>query len=306
MNIPGFSQESLDAVSAMLYAEVGQPSAEPCPPKPPPQPKPPSQPPQPPQPQAIAATQTDPQTQNQQQPKKPKCIPQQTSQTVNHSETFDFTRCVRPNGTAYGTRGKCRKGTEEAKETKGRKSKGTEEAKETKGRKSKSLFMAGSDVDFVELEKKAEEWRQEAGLSAFPGTIDWQHDMVHALVHEFLGGSNNIGEWIGQGSKSPTPAEETLVNMIHRAAALKGRGDDPKELLNNDLELRKYFERDINFLTGRGNIKDQYLKLYFNQNGEPAVDKFIQKIKEIAATPGFDKLLDAAHRVFTTAGEYVL
>lgn len=27
---------------------------------------------------------------------------------------FDFTRCVRPNGSAYGTSGKCRKGTEEA------------------------------------------------------------------------------------------------------------------------------------------------------------------------------------------------
>jgi hypothetical protein len=33
-------------------------------------------------------------------------------------DTYDFTRCVRPNGTAYGTRGKCRKGTESAKEPK--------------------------------------------------------------------------------------------------------------------------------------------------------------------------------------------
>jgi hypothetical protein len=27
-------------------------------------------------------------------------------------DTYDFTRCVRPDGTAYGTRGKCRKGAE--------------------------------------------------------------------------------------------------------------------------------------------------------------------------------------------------
>jgi hypothetical protein len=27
-------------------------------------------------------------------------------------DTYDFTRCVRPDGTAYGTRGKCRKGSE--------------------------------------------------------------------------------------------------------------------------------------------------------------------------------------------------
>lgn len=30
-------------------------------------------------------------------------------------ETYDFTRCVRADGTAYGTRGKCRQGSEEAK-----------------------------------------------------------------------------------------------------------------------------------------------------------------------------------------------
>lgn len=30
--------------------------------------------------------------------------------------SYDFTRCVRPDGSVYGTRGKCRKGTETAKE----------------------------------------------------------------------------------------------------------------------------------------------------------------------------------------------
>ncbi len=32
------------------------------------------------------------------------------------SGTLDYTRCVRPNGTAYGTGGKCRKGTEKQKD----------------------------------------------------------------------------------------------------------------------------------------------------------------------------------------------
>jgi len=31
---------------------------------------------------------------------------------ASDQEIFEFTRCVRPNGTAYGTSGKCRKGTE--------------------------------------------------------------------------------------------------------------------------------------------------------------------------------------------------
>ena len=34
----------------------------------------------------------------------------------SESGTYDFARCVRPDGTAYGTGGKCRKGTEEAKQ----------------------------------------------------------------------------------------------------------------------------------------------------------------------------------------------
>ena len=40
------------------------------------------------------------------------------TQAADFSEggTYDFTRCVRPDGSAYGTGGKCRKGTEGAKE----------------------------------------------------------------------------------------------------------------------------------------------------------------------------------------------
>ena len=38
------------------------------------------------------------------------------AQSLEFSEggTYDFTRCVRPNGSAYGTGGQCKKGTEEA------------------------------------------------------------------------------------------------------------------------------------------------------------------------------------------------
>lgn len=39
--------------------------------------------------------------------------------SVNFSEHHDFTRCVRPNGTVYGSRGKCKKGVEEGKTSKG-------------------------------------------------------------------------------------------------------------------------------------------------------------------------------------------
>jgi len=32
-------------------------------------------------------------------------------------ENYDYTRCVRPDGTVYGSRGKCKKGVEQAKST---------------------------------------------------------------------------------------------------------------------------------------------------------------------------------------------
>jgi hypothetical protein len=214
---------------------------------------------------------------------------------------WDFVRCVRPNGTAYGTKGKCRKGTEEAKEAKTPKPKKTKTEKEPKG-----LFMAGKDVDIYEVEKKAEEWRKQAGLQAFPGTLDWKHDRVHALTHEFLGGSNKIGEWIGQGPKSPTPAEEAIVNLVHREAALKARGE-PR--LDTD-DLKRYITRDIQVVTGRNQIPDKDMDKYMTteKNGivRPDYDKFIAKYEEMKNTPGFENLLDAAHASWSNAGETML
>jgi hypothetical protein len=43
-------------------------------------------------------------------------MPPYGSYSENAMEVWDFARCVRPDGTAYGTGGKCRKGTEEAKQ----------------------------------------------------------------------------------------------------------------------------------------------------------------------------------------------
>jgi len=214
---------------------------------------------------------------------------------------WDFARCVRPDGSAYGTNGKCRKGTEEEKSVE------KTSPKKAKNEEPKGLFTAGKDVDLFEVEKKAEKWRKEAGIEAFPGTIDWKHDRVHALTHEFLGGSDKIGKWIGQGPKSPTPAEETLVNMVHRAAALKARGDDHKL---SDEDLARYFTRDIQFMTGRGNISDKDQSLYYATDKQgvsmPDTKKFIAKYRQMESTPGFEKLLDASHSAFTNAGDYML
>jgi hypothetical protein len=170
----------------------------------------------------------------------------------------------------------------------------------------KGLFSKGSNVDFVAVEKAAEKWRQEAGLSASPGTLDWKHDRVHALTHSFLGGANKIGEWIGQGPKSPTPAEETLVNLVHRDAALKARGEGRMD--TND--LKRYITRDIQVVTGRNQIADKDMDKYMTTAKDgvyrPDYDKFIAKYEEMRNTPGFDKLLDAAHASWSNAGDTML
>lgn len=199
---------------------------------------------------------------------------------------------MRANGTYYGTRGKCRKGTEAFPKEK---------------RDGGKLYAKGAATDINSVERKAEEWRKGAGLSAEKGSVDWKHDRVHVLVHDFLGGKDAVGKWLGTSDKSPTPAEETLVNMVHRAAALKGRGDSPEF---TDRDLMRYFTRDVQVCWGRGQIPDKEYKLYFSKDKDgiemPDVNKFIAKYREMERTPGFDKLLDASHAMWTEAGDLLL
>ena len=43
-------------------------------------------------------------------------VSQTQSADFSEGEIYDFTRCVKPDGKAYGTRGKCKKGTEQTKD----------------------------------------------------------------------------------------------------------------------------------------------------------------------------------------------
>ena len=73
--------------------------------------------------------------------------------------TYDFTRCVRPDGSSYGTGGKCRQGTEgEAKiktPTTQRKPKEVSAAKSSRDALKKGVRSLGMDPSKI----KAEEWR---------------------------------------------------------------------------------------------------------------------------------------------------
>lgn len=179
----------------------------------------------------------------------------------------------------------------------------------------KPLYKNGKDVDLRALETKASKWRKLAGLTADPGTNDWKHDRVHVLVHDFLGGYGKIGEWIGVGPKTPTPAEEVLVNMIHRAAAIKGKGQDPRATLTDD-EVRRYVARDIAFMSKRGDIGFRADKAPYFMPGTaggsvkegdiPDTGKFLKKFREMEASEDYDNLLDASYAAFTSAGDLLL
>jgi hypothetical protein len=41
-----------------------------------------------------------------------KAVAEKEGMDFSEGETYDFTTCVRPDGSSYGSRGKCRKGTE--------------------------------------------------------------------------------------------------------------------------------------------------------------------------------------------------
>jgi len=81
-------------------------------------------------------------------------VAEKLNQDFAEGEVYDFTTCIRPDGSAYGTRGKCRKGTEgEAKkEAEGGQLKGAGESlrakAEEKGRESIRREFAAAAKDY--------------------------------------------------------------------------------------------------------------------------------------------------------------
>ena len=214
---------------------------------------------------------------------------------INFSEggTYDFTRCVRPDGSAYGTNGKCRKGTEgESKEKKKRESE-----------KREPMFspLRGKNVSTSALDIVADNWRKYSGLelpSEDPGGNINKHDRVHVLFHEFLGGVPSgrtaIGKWLGTNKTGPSVAEEIFVSRLHEAAQAKGEGKKHKL---SDEELGKKIAADLKGLNELGMIDRSELALYYNGN-QPDFDKFVKKYREFENSPNYETLLDAANVAF--------
>jgi hypothetical protein len=102
------------------------------------------------------------------------------TQAANFSEgggTYDFTRCVRPDGTAYGTRGRCRKGSEAAKAP-------TEpKAKKVAGNAGKGTEtdMKGAHSAFKAAKAKEEEARRALATGKSPEAQQRHRDAYKAM-----------------------------------------------------------------------------------------------------------------------------
>jgi hypothetical protein len=145
---------------------------------------------------------------------------------------YDFTRCVRPDGSSYGTGGKCRKGTEGEKEEVKKVAKEKTPKKETTEDKVDKFMESVLDANST--------WRQEVGLTSIEAALFGPED----TIPEFL--NSDFGDGIRETLKASTPAKEEKVNaavddwfMRHQA--------EPKNIDSEGLhalEQERGYDRD--------------------------------------------------------------
>jgi hypothetical protein len=111
---------------------------------------------------------------------------------------YDFTRCVRPDGSSYGTGGKCRKGTEGEKE----------EVKKAVKEKTAKKETTQDRVDkFMESVLDANStWREVVGVTTIIAAIVGPEDAIPGFLDSDFGGG------IREELKANTPAKEEKVN----------------------------------------------------------------------------------------------
>jgi len=187
---------------------------------------------------------------------------------------YDFTRCVRPDGSSYGTAGKCRKGTETNKV-------------DEEGRNSEKNFMRGKNVDFERVEREADKWRKEANLPSGEGRN--YHDHIHVLFHEFVGGSSKIAEKAGVKGRSPTIAEEYLVTILTEDAGTRHRSRKP---ISRD-KIIKHFAMLYSMYQAFGQIPADESSVYRDYN------KFADLYESFRKKPGFNQLIESVQTVPT-------
>jgi hypothetical protein len=155
-------------------------------------------------------------------------LSEQENVEFSEGETYDFTRCMRPNGTFYGTRGSCKKGSEAgAKEAEapktagGKKRRATAEGKATDSAARKAAGAAKRSASAgrarllkEELEKVKDKMR---GADS---------ETQNRLLKEASAAADRRSK---EGAKAkPVTRDEKVGALREKVAALKGSGDKKK------------------------------------------------------------------------------
>ena len=159
-----------------------------------------------------------------------KCAIEKVNELLPEEFMFDYTRCVRPDGTAYGTAGKCRKGVERPEEEK--------ESQEYEDRQFKYMLEKrySDDPDLKSKAQKVYELNQE--LANKTRDLD---DGSTSIVSNISG--------LMMGRRLNDFDEVSLsINMKDKAIDFKANGDfdfgsieEPKDRVKAALAIRNMF-----------------------------------------------------------------
>ena len=147
------------------------------------------------------------------------------SQSLEFSEsgTYDFTRCVRPDGSAYGTSGKCRAGTEEAKTAAPQK-----EKKAAKPPKPGKPVPAAVNKDITKLQEKivAKTGVKRAETEEKPQKPNEGNliDKLKKKVKETVQKAKDLAKGKKADPVSETPSEE-YARLLKKKMDLAAKGD---------------------------------------------------------------------------------
>ena len=152
------------------------------------------------------------------------------AENFSEEDFFSFTRCVRPNGSTYGTAGKCKKGTETG-------------AKEVTPSSSRTRPKAAIESDMTRLTSSGA--MQQAGLAGIKARA--KHAALKAELKKPLK-DNVIG--------NPTPAQRAAMeNKIALTRNKKGETKSPADLATPQKQGQADVDRIRNY------AKDEAAKL---------------------------------------------
>lgn len=125
--------------------------------------------------------------------------------------SYDFTRCVRPDGSSYGTGGKCRKGTESAKQAEPKRGYAGGNRKDT----GITLKKASSPPTFSkdDASKVVKEIREKTGDHNYvvePVGKDGKHRITHAYY-----GQREVNKTVKDHVGSGKPPSKSKVPSTH-------------------------------------------------------------------------------------------